>query len=403
MKAQINVDVTIVGAGVVGTTLACALAATPLRIALIDSTPPPRFDKNAHDIRVSAINYASQQIFTHLGAWSEIQARRVSPFRRMIVWDESGQIEFDATDVGQPQLGHIIENSVIAESLHAVLTNHSRILLMCPAHIDHIAFETDVVSILLHNGDQLRTRLLVGADGSNSRVRTAAKIEASSASYGQRAIVANVHTTIPHRQTAWQRFLRTGPVAFLPLADHSSSIVWTCDNDRARELLAMRTSRFGSELQAAVQGRLGVVSVDGERRAFALWRRHANRYIAHRTVLVGDAAHVTHPLAGLGVNLGILDAAALAETLSDAANSGKRDAGAHNPLRRFERWRRGENALVLTTMDAFKHGFASDSWPIEQGRNFGLKVANELPPLRRFFMRRAMGLDGDLPKLAKPL
>ncbi len=394
-------DVAIVGAGAVGASLACLLAPIPLRIALIDSKAPPAYRSDRYDLRVISVNRASRRVLQSFGVWASIEARRVSPFRHIRVWDDGGEIAFHSAELGEPELGHIVEMSAMLEALHARIADEPQIDLFCPAKINRIDYETDSVTVALEGTGPLRAKLIVGADGARSRVRRTAGIAVSATSYAQRAIVAQIDTALAHEHTARQRFLRTGPVALLPLADGSSSIVWSCDRLRARELLVASAADFAEQLAAALQQRVGNITMRSERRGFPLWRSHADRYIAARTALVGDAAHVVHPLAGLGLNLGIMDAAALAEVLSESLAGKRRDAGAYPALRRYERWRRTQNAIVINLMDAFKHSFGSDNSALAHVRNLGLRIADGVTPMKHLLMRHAMGLAGDLPRAAQ--
>ncbi len=270
-----------------------------------------------------------------------------------------------------------------------------------PLRVEAISFGADVVRVRTSTAGVITARLLVAADGARSRVRRLAGIDVAKRSYRQRAVVANLKTELPHDQTAWQRFLATGPVALLPLADGNCSLVWSCDTERAKALAALEERAFADALGAALEHRLGAVELIGERRVFALLKLHAQRYTARRCALIGDAAHVTHPLAGLGANLGMADAAALAQVLQEAFAKGRADAGSYRVLRAYERWRRGENALVLALMDAFKYGFGSRSRPLTTLRGLALGAAGALAPLNHLCMRRAMGLEGDLPLIAR--
>ena len=394
-------DVAIVGAGVVGASLACLLAPIPLRIALIESKAPRSYQPDRYDLRVISVNHASRHVLHSIGVWSAIEALRVSPFRHMRVWDDSGEIEFHSAELGEPELGNIVEMSAMLEALHARIADEPHIDLFCPAKIDRIDYRTDSVTVALEDTGLLHAQLIVGADGARSRVRQTAGIAVSATSYAQRAIVAQIETALVHEHTARQRFLRTGPVALLPLADGSSSIVWSCDRLRARELLAASDEDFAEQLAAAVQHRVGNITMRSGRRGFPLWRSHADRYIAARTALIGDAAHVVHPLAGLGMNLGIMDAAALAEVLSGSVAGRRHDAGAYPALRRYERWRRTQNTIVINIMDAFKHSFGSDNTTLTRMRNLGLRIADGATPMKHLLMRHAMGLAGDLPQAAR--
>ncbi len=397
-------DIVIIGAGMVGATLACALRDSGLRLAIVEAHPAPRsWPADSVDLRVCAISAASQRIFQALDAWPGMVARGVSPFREMHVWDAAGrgEIHFDSAELAQPSLGHIIENRVIQAALLERLDEAESVELICPAAIEHFRCAEEGVRLTLSDGAELHAALLVGADGGASRVRALAGIATRGWSYGQQAVVGVVRTQQPHRRTAWQRFLPEGPLAFLPLADgHSSSIVWSTTPERAEALQAMSETDFRAALGEAFDHRLGAVLAAGPRRAFPLRLQHSVRYVGERLALVGDAAHMIHPLAGQGVNLGLLDAAALAEVIIAARQQG-RDFAARPALRRYERWRKGDNLITMAVMDGFKRLFGTDLAPLRLARNVGLGLADRATPLKNRLIRHAMGLEGDLPALAR--
>ena len=396
-------DLVIVGGGMVGTTLACALQDGGLKIALIETALPPDVrPDDPIDLRVSAITRASQQIFTNLGAWSGMTARRVSPFREMHVWDAGGDgvIHFDAADLGEDALGHIIENRVIQGALWDRLQGEGGIEVLCPAAVTELRREDALIHVGLTDGRSLRTRLLVGADGAQSRVRQFAHITSHGWSYDQQAVVATVVTEHSHRETAWQRFLSTGPLAFLPLRDGRSSIVWSTTPQQARQLLDTDDAAFCQQLELAFGGQLGRIESTTERASFPLRLQYVENYVKQGLALIGDAAHTVHPLAGQGVNLGILDAASLSEVLLDA-RAQDRDIAALKVLRRYERWRKGHNLMMMATMDGFKRLFGTDWEPLRWARNAGLNITDALPPVKHLIMSHAMGRNGDLPNLAR--
>jgi 2-octaprenylphenol hydroxylase len=320
----------------------------------------------------------------------------------MQVWDAggAGSIRFDCADIGEQQLGHIVENRVMQHVLFERARGFATLTLHCPAAVNTLAPRDGLIRIGLADGGALDARLVVGADGAASRVRQLAGIGTRGWNYDQQALVATVATELPHEETAWQRFLPQGPLAFLPLRDGRSSIVWSTDPGRAQELLRLAETGFMAQLADAFGRRLGAITAVSGRGAFPLRLQHANTYIAPRLALVGDAAHTIHPLAGQGVNLGLLDAAALAETVLDAAAAGA-DIGARGVLRRYERWRKGDNLQMMLAMDGFKRMFGSASPVLRAARNLGLDLADSAAPLKHAIIRRAMGLRGDLPRLAR--
>lgn len=397
-------DLIIAGGGMVGAMLACALGHTDLNIALLEGMPLERIQPNAEpDNRVSAINRASQRMFAAVAAWERMTDGRVSPFRRMQVWDAagSGRIRFDSADLGEPLLGWIIENRVIQAALLEQAQHLPAVTLLCPVALDTAQpLAESGWRVQLTDGRAFTTRLLVGADGAQSKVRHLAGIKTVGWDYDQHAVVAHVRTAEPHQQTAWQRFLPAGPLALLPLADGRCSIVWATAPATADQLLAMTDAGFAEALAAAFDRRLGAIIEVGRRSTFPLRLLHARTYVKPGLALIGDAAHVIHPLAGQGVNLGLLDAATLAEVILDARAAGQ-DFSTFKTLRRYERRRKGDNLLMLGVMDGFKRLFGNPLPPVPWLRNFGLNLTDIAGPLKNLIARRAMGLDGDLPRLAR--
>ncbi|VAX12673.1 2-polyprenylphenol hydroxylase [hydrothermal vent metagenome] len=393
-KAENNVDVVIVGAGMVGATLACALAPSGLRIILLDARCPQQqwAEADGYDIRVSAITHASQRLLQDLQIWSYIEAQRLSPYREMHVWDASGdgQVHFDSAELGEPDLGHIIENRVIIKALHQRLALIDNVRLLCPLEMKKLDIGKDHAYITLADESRIQARLVVAADGGRSQVRQQAGIDVHGWDYDQSALVAWVKTERYHQQTAWQRFLPDGPLAFLPLTEGYSSIVWSTGHEHAKALLALDETAFAEELAANFEQRLGKIEKVGPRAVFPLRYFETLHYVQSRLALVGDAAHMMHPLAGQGVNLGMADAASLAEVLLEA--QGKcRDPGSYSVLRRYERWRRADNRAMLCSMDAFKLLFSSRSESIHWLRNTGLSMVDRIIPLKHAFMQRALG------------
>ncbi len=405
MSQDRTFDVVIVGGGIVGLTLACALGGSRLQVAVVDAHDPGEIKAgDAYDLRVSAISRASQEVFDHLHVWQGMRARRVSRYEHMHVWDAtgSGMIHFDAAELGVDSLGHIIENRVVQAALLERLRQLDNVHWQCPVRVEGIDYQAERQhSILrLEGGGTLEARLLVGADGANSRVREAAGIDIEQAPYHQKGVVCVVKSTKHHQFTAWQRFLPSGPLAFLPLGDGSCSIVWSACDEEADRLVALEEDAFCRELEQAFEFTLGRVEAVGPRAAFPLIRRHAQAYVRPGLALIGDAAHTIHPLAGQGANLGILDAASLAQVLVEA-DFNKQDFASYTTLRKFERWRRGENTLMMFSMSGFKNLFSNDKALLSLLRNAGLNLVNGMGPVKHKFMRHAMGLEGDLPELAK--
>jgi 2-octaprenylphenol hydroxylase len=397
-------DVIIVGGGMVGAALACALADTPLRIAVVEAKSPDlQWPKSTYDMRTSAVSRASQRILQSLEVWPLMQTMRINPYTDMHVWDSSGKgvIHFDCADIGEPSLGHIVENGVILAALYQRMQALDNIELLCPTTPRRLTKALDGYLFTLEQGQTLQTDLIVAADGARSWVRQAAGIEAHIEDYHQTAVVTNVKTAQHHQNTAWQVFLPTGPLAFLPLTEGYSSIVWSTSPEHAEALLAMEDEAFKTALQTAFANTLGPIVEVGQRGTFPLRSLHVKHYVKPGLALVGDAAHAIHPLAGQGVNLGFADAACLAEVITDGLVQGK-NIGAYEVLRRYERWRKGDNASMLAAMSTFKTVFTSASPLVRLGRNLGFNLTNRATPAKNFFIRYAMGLIGDLPRLARP-
>ncbi len=403
-------DIIIVGGGMVGATLACALGNSSLKIAVVEAYQS-NFDwqEGSHDIRVSAITHASQHIFENLGIWENMQHDGVAAYDKMHVWDATGQgqIHFDSTEVGQADLGHIIENRVIQKAMQMRLSDFDNIDLLMPVQLQSMQLNEQGVELTASDGLKLKTQLIIGADGANSWVRKQAGITLSSWAYHQNAVVCNVTTSESHQNACWQQFMPDGPLAFLPLAGGQSSIVWSTTEEKAQCLLNMNEHDFSQELQVTFGSSLGRIQLSSERGSFPLRLRHANQYVQEHLALVGDAAHTVHPLAGQGVNLGLLDAAVLAEELLLAIDK-KRNVGAMSVLRRYERRRKGDNIAMLAAMDGFKRLFSNDITPLKLLRNSGLNIADKFNPLKNLMIKRAMGLFGmgfseKLPSLARPV
>ncbi len=396
-------DIVIIGAGIVGATAACALGEAGVRVALVEARPFAHDNGDGvRDARVFAVTRASQRIFEVLGVWERIMAREAYPFRDMEVWDAGGTglIRFDCADIGEPCLGHMIEPRIIHVALLEQLRTIAEITLFCPAQFTDIAIDESTVSVNLEDGTTLKAALIVAADGARSPLREQLSIPTRRHDYHQSSLVARVATEFPHQATARQRFLPSGPLAFLPMEEGWSSIVWTLPTAEVSGMLALEQDAFHAALGQAFDFRLGRI-VDSERReAWPLTRLHAEHYVRERVALIGDAAHAIHPLAGQGVNLGLLDAATLAEVVLAARARGG-DPGSLPVLRRYERWRRGDNLLMMSAMDGFNVLFGNELGPVRWLRNFGLSMVNAVGPAKDLLMRHAAGLAGDLPALAR--
>ena len=403
-------DLIIVGAGMVGSTLALALEGSGLDILVLDASPLEAADfdpQGGFEPRVSALSAASQRIFERLGAWPGMSARRVSPYTDMHVWDGSGtgQIHFSAETVHAEVLGHIVENRVVQDALLETMQRRGGQRLLGAARLERLERMPQGWQLTLDDGRQLNAPLLVAADGANSAVRRLAGCETREWDYLHQAIVTSVRCSEPHQRTAWQRFTDDGPLAFLPLErdgdQHWCSIVWSVTELEARRLMALDDAAFRAALGRAFEQRLGEVEEVDPRLCIPLRQRHAKRYVQPGLALIGDAAHTIHPLAGQGVNLGLLDAAVLAEVIEAAMARGERPEDIR-VLSRFERRRMPHNLAMMAAMEGFERLFQADPLPLRWLRNTGLKAVQALPEAKALFVRQALGLSGALPALARP-
>ncbi|RRV71467.1 2-octaprenyl-3-methyl-6-methoxy-1,4-benzoquinol hydroxylase [Stutzerimonas stutzeri] len=403
-------DLIIVGAGMVGSTLALALEGSGLNIVVLDASPLELADFDplgGFEPRVSALSVASQRILQRVGAWPGIAARRASPYTDMHVWDGSGtgQIHFSAETVHAEVLGHIVENRVVQDALLETMRRGGRLQLIGDARVEQLTQTAEGWRLTLGDGRELHTPLMIAADGANSAIRRLAGCETREWDYLHQAIVTSVRCSEAHQRTAWQRFTDDGPLAFLPLERdgdrHWCSIVWSVTEAEAKRLMALDDLAFCTALERAFEQRLGEVLEVDPRLCIPLRQRHAKRYVQPGLALIGDAAHTIHPLAGQGVNLGLLDAAVLAEVLKAAVARGERVADVR-VLSRFERRRMPHNLAMMAAMEGFERLFQADLLPLRWLRNAGLKAVEALPEAKALFVRQALGLSGDLPELAKP-
>jgi 2-octaprenyl-3-methyl-6-methoxy-1,4-benzoquinol hydroxylase len=394
-------DVVIVGGGMVGACLGCALGGSRLRVAVLEESPPPPYEPTqTHDLRVSALSLASASILKTTGAWTGITHRRYCPFRRMRVWEERGDVAFHSDDIDEPALGYIVENRIIQQALHERLPDFDNVALLLrdkPLRIDYAPHRSTVT---LESGITLTSRLLVAADGGLSRTRLAAGLGVSGWDYPQHALVMTVDTAYDQQDITWQQFTPRGPLAFLPLNGPHASLVWYETPDRVKQLQALGVEELLQAIQNTFPSCLGILERISAVGSFPLRRQHALTYVKEGIALVGDAAHMIHPLAGQGVNIGLLDAATLAEVLIDAHTNG-RDTGHPETLRRYETSCRRNNLVMMTTMDLFFRVFGNAHPPLKWLRNLGLGLAEQVTPAKKAAIRYAVGSGGHLPRLAR--
>ncbi len=400
-------DIIIVGGGIVGAAMACGLGKLPWRVAWLERDrlpePLPSEAPADYDLRVSAINLAVQNMLQFLGVWSQLEAYRCSAVRHIEVCDHNGQAQahFDSKEISQPQLAWIVENRALIAVLAQQADRFEHIDIHEQTTMQQLYRGKDRVELQLDTGRRLRTRLLIAADGMNSRVRHQAGIPSRGWPYRQTAIVATVACEQPQLYTAWQRFLHSGPLAMLPLTEGRCSIVWTTDDPGAQRLLSLGDNGFVEALQAAVGDRFGALHLLSQRQCFALYRRQASKYFAGRVVLLGDAVHRTHPLAGLGANLGLLDVGSLLQLLQEQLHSGREDPADPLTLLRYQRWRLTENSNLLWTIDTLKQLFGSRLPGVDHLRSTGLQAFGHCNPARLYALRQATGLAGELPACAR--
>lgn len=392
-------DVLIVGGGLVGTSLACALAQAGFEVAAVDREAPTSAVAAAYDGRASAIALASQRALDAIGVWPHLAAE-AEPILDIRVSEQGSPffLHYDSTRLDGEPFGYMVENQAIRRALLARRGALERLRYLAPERVQGVSFGATGIDARLASGQTLRARLAVGADGRGSQLRAAARIRTTGWSYDQVAIVCTVGHERPHGGIAHERFLPAGPFAILPLQGNRCSIVWTEPTERAPDLLALGEADFLVELGRRFGDFLGRLEVIGPRWSYPLALQFAETPVGPRLALVGDAAHAIHPIAGQGLNLGLRDVAALAEVLVDARRLGL-DIGGAGVLERYAGWRRFDNMTMMAMTDGLTRLFSNDLAPLKAVRDLGLAAVNRIEPLKRFFTRHAMGLTGDLPRL----
>ncbi|WP_294910369.1 3-demethoxyubiquinol 3-hydroxylase [Tatumella sp. UBA2305] len=388
---QQQFDVVITGAGMVGAALACGLARHHFRVAVIEHQQPRPFDSlRPPDVRISAIGAASVALLKELEVWEAIVAMRCAPYRRLETWEwQNAHAVFDAASLGLPELGYMVENSVLQWALWEKMQDQG-ITVICPAAVSSAEYQGDSWQLTLDNHQQLTTRLWTGADGANSQVRRQAGIGVSGWDYSQSCMLISVECEAPPGDSTWQQFTPQGPRAFLPLYGNFASLVWYDSVSRIRQLVKMTPEQLTEEVSRHFPSRLGKVRVLSAG-AFPLTRRHASQYVRPGLALVGDAAHTINPLAGQGVNLGYRDVDALIEVLADAKGTGS-EWWQMSALKRYQRKRYKDNLLMQNGMDLFYLAFSNQSHPLMLARNLGLMVAQRGGWLKKKALSYALGL-----------
>ncbi|MBP7917571.1 MAG: FAD-dependent monooxygenase [Arenimonas sp.] len=388
-----DVDIAVIGAGAVGLAAALMAAQQGLRVAIVEAHAPVAWRADQPDLRVYALALDNQVLLENLGVWPAVKARRAEPYSAMTVFDEvqGSPLRFNAGDLGRSHLGHIVENNVLVEALWQALQPLKNVSLHCPDKIRAVSDQEDSVMLTLQSGLEISAGIAIGADGARSKVRDLIGIETSVHDYAQKGLVAFVKTELPHRHTAWQRFLSTGPLAFLPFGGHVCSIVWTLPVERADALLQADAETFCRALDSAFAGTLGKTELVSERAAFPLKRQLAKTMMQGRTLLLGDAAHAVHPLAGQGVNLGLRDVAALQEVFI-AANARQADPLALNALQRWARQRFSDNATAAYAFENINRVFSNSNFALSLLRGPLLGVGDKITPLKNAMARYAAGI-----------
>jgi 2-octaprenyl-6-methoxyphenol hydroxylase len=401
VKPPVDYDVVVVGGGLVGATLACALKDSGLQVALLEAKP--QSDAVARG-QAYHINLLSSRIFEGLGIWEEMRPG-VNPIAqiRLSDADYAPAVQFVPQDLGTPVLGYVAEHRVLLEALQDAVSQCTNVTSLCPAALVNTITEADGVTLeVLQAGatHQLRTRLLVAADGSRSSLRQHAGIRTHGWQYWQACVVAFIKPEKAHNNIAYERFQTDGPFAILPLPNNLCRIVWTAPKAEAEAIMALDDEHFLEKLKQRYGEQMGDLSLVGDRSMFPVQLMQSDRYVLPRLALIGDAAHCCHPVGGQGVNLGIRDAAALAQILQTAHQQGQ-DIGALQVLQSYERWRKLENLLVLGFTDVLNRLFSNNILPLVVLRRLGLWTLRSLHPVKRIALGLMTGLSGRAPKVAQ--
>ena len=396
MSRRKPLDALVVGGGVVGCAAALALAKEGLEVALLEAQVPPPWSAERRDLRVYAFAPDNAALLDRFGTWAAVRDARAQPYRHMRVWDAAGgdELRFDADALARPELGWIVEHGLLVDRLWNALPR-AGVRVHAPVRAEAIEQTDDGVRVRLSDGVSLDARLVLAADGADSAVRTLTGIDVDRTDYEQKGVVAYIASERPHGDTAWQRFLPTGPLAFLPCTpgangEHLSSIVWTLPNDEADRVRALPAADFERELESAFESRLGALTLQSNRVAFPLRRQLAREYARGRVLLLGDAAHVVHPLAGQGVNLGLRDVSALVASITQAQDK-RADFASPQRIARWARTQRSENATNAHAFSAINALFSNDAVAPTLLRGPLLGLAGKLPPLAHALWRHAAG------------
>ena len=395
-------DLLIIGGGMVGASLACALGNQPLRVGVIEAVPFRSESQPSYDDRSIALAYGARKIFEGMGLWQQV-AEIVTPIKKIHVSDRGhfGSTRMDAAREGYPALGYVVENRDIGQLFATTLASLPNVELICPATLQNFTINANDAEVVIERDgkiETLTTKLIVGADGGRSVVRQLAGIDHTSDDYNQNAVIGNVTPGKDHQNIAYERFTDSGPLALLPMSGGRCSLVWTVDRDNIGTVMEWDDKTFLTQLQQRFGMRLGTLQKVGRRNAYPLALVRTDEHIRPRLALIGNAAHVLHPIAGQGFNLGIRDVAALAQVIVEAKDD---DIGALSVLNQYEQWRKRDQDCVTGLTDGLVRIFSNQITPLVIARNSGLLAMDIIPPVKRMLMRQTMGLAGKLPKLAR--
>jgi 2-octaprenylphenol hydroxylase len=391
-------DIVIIGAGMVGLTVAKLLSELPISIGIVETHNIPEWKSEHYSARVSALSLASQEVLKRSGVWSDILSDRTSPFTNMSVWEEGidspESLHFSAAEIDVDTLGSIVENELIRNKLHAALhrdSSKAKIHFYMPDSIESLAISEASAQVQLGSGSSLSCKLLIAVDGAHSVTRRLLNLPEASRSYAQYGVVAQLETEKPHLQTAYQRFYVQEVMGLLPLANGNSSMVWSCSQSKAEALLKLSKSELSERVEEFCQQSLGKMQIVDKAQQFPLQLLHSRQYVSNRVVLCGDAAHAVHPLAGQGVNLGMLDAMVLAEVLTNGWTKNY-DLGDLSLLREYERSRKSNNVRMMSVLDVLFRLFQSNDPGLIQLRRFGMGIVDKARPVKKILIQQALGL-----------
>jgi 2-octaprenyl-6-methoxyphenol hydroxylase len=401
-----RVEILVVGGGMAGMTMGCALAGTGIDVAVVDRVDPMKMTDAGFDGRTTSIAHSSAKVFEGIGLWPYLEGDAEAILDIRVADGHPGRgigplfLHYDHREIGGAPFGYIIENRTIRTGLFARAATLPNLRVIAPAMVERVERSLDDADVRLADGHRLKASLVVAADGRNSALRRAAGIDVAEFRYKQTAIVCTVHHERAHEGVAVELFLPGGPFAMLPMTDNRTNIVWTERADLAPDLLRLDEDEFLTQLRCRFGEWLGKIELVGPRFSYPLGLMHAERYTDLRLALVSEAAHAIHPISGQGFNLGLRDIAVLAEAIVDARRL-ELEAGDPTVLKRYERWRRFDNVTLAAVTDGLNRLFSNDVPPIRLARDLGLAAVGRMPPLKRFFMRHAMGIVGELPRLVR--